>query len=166
MRRREGGLTCSPSLCCRWPLGQQQHSLLSRAAAAAAASCCLSLLLLPVSVPFLSRFPFRTPADPGEGYISVFVYSNGSKVVLLQRRCQPPLALPSFSHLEPHLHPHPLHPLLSISFYFDAVPAATAPAAAVPPPLVATVHAGDQSSGQLIILFAPFCTHLFSPNAP
>jgi len=30
---------------------------------------------------------------------------------------------------------------------------------------VAAVHAGDQSSGQLIILFALY-THLFSLNAP
>lgn len=114
-----------------------------------------SVALCPI---LLSRFPFRTPADPGRGLhfrVCLFKRKQSRSVTT---PVPAPLAQPSFSHLEPHLHPHPLHPLLSISFYFDAV--------AVPPPLVATVHAGDQSSGQLIILFAPFCTHLFSPNAP
>lgn len=32
----------------------------------------------------------------------------------------PALVAARNSHLEPHLHPHPLHPLLSTSFYFDA----------------------------------------------
>lgn len=107
--------TCSPTLCSRWPLGQQPHSLLSRAAAAeavavaVAASCCQSLLLLflPLPSPPLLLLPARVT------FPCLFIQTEAKSF------CYNAGASPR-SHLEPHLHPHPLHPLLSTSFYFDA----------------------------------------------
>lgn len=62
-----------------------------------------------------------------------------------------------------YVHQHPLHPLLGTSFHDSLLFLIRLRLLLLL--LCCAVHAGDQSSGQLIILFALY-THLFSLNAP